>query len=273
MKIIKKINQNILDDEICLIPTMGALHEGHFSLIKKAKEYGFSIMVTIYVNKMQFNNKKDYIDYPSKIEEDIKALESLDIDYLFIPENNYIYPDSGFEIINAGALGKKFEGNSRPGHFDGVLTVVNRLFQLIKPKVAIFGKKDAQQLFLIKEMVSKKNYPIKIIEGMTIRDNSGLALSSRNLLLSKSGKEHARFLNQIINQAKKDFSGRKQLNIFEKLKSYYSDGDIEIDYLEILDSETFSKPLKETENYIIIIAAYIENIRLIDNIEFRLERV
>ena len=273
MKIIKKINQNILDDEICLIPTMGALHEGHFSLIKKGKEFGLSTMVTIFVNEMQFNSKKDFNNYPSKIEDDIKTLKHLGIDYLFIPENNYIYPDSGFDKIESGAIGKKFEGNSRPGHFDGVLTVVNRLFQLIKPKSAIFGKKDAQQLFLIKEMVTKKNYPIEIIEGLTVRDNSGLALSSRNLLLTQKGEEKARLLNKILNQSKKEFCETKKLDIFKKLKSYYSNEDIDIDYLEIIDSETFLEPLKGAQNYIIIIAACIENIRLIDNIEFTLEKV
>lgn len=122
-------------------------------------------------------------------------------------------------------------------------------------------------------MVNKKNYQIKIIEGLTVRDNLGLALSSRNLLLSKYGEEKARLINQILNHSKKEFCETKDLNIFKKLKSYYSDGDIEIDYLAIVDPETFEQPLEKTDNYIIIIAAYIENIRLIDNIEFKLERV
>ena len=109
MKIVKEIDQNILNDEICLIPTMGALHEGHLSLIKKGKEFGLSTMVTIFINELQFDSKEDFSNYPSKIEDDIKTLGNLDIDYLFIPENNYIYPDSGFEKIDSGAIGKKFE--------------------------------------------------------------------------------------------------------------------------------------------------------------------
>ena len=128
-------------------------------------------------------------------------------------------------------------------------------------------------MFLIKEMVNNKNYPIEIIEGLTFRDNSGLALSSRNLLLTQSGEEKARILNKILNQSKKEFCETKQLDIFKKLKSYYSNEDIDIDYLEIIDSETFVAPLKRAQNYIIIIAAYIENIRLIDNIEFRMDIV
>ncbi len=272
MKIIKEIDQEILDNDICLVPTMGALHEGHLSLIKEGKESGLVVMVSIFINEMQFNIKEDFINYPKSVEKDIKLLENLDIDYLFIPESNYIYPLSGFDKIDSGALGKKFEGNSRPGHFDGVLTVVNRLFQLIKPKVAVFGKKDAQQLFLIKEMVNKKNYQIKIIEGSTVRDDLGLALSSRNLLLSEFGKEKARLLFDTLNQSKKHFYETNNLLVFEKFDSLYSSNDITLDYLEILDSETFAKPVDKTNAYLIIIAAYVENIRLIDNIEFRMEK-
>ena len=198
MKIIKEINEHILNMEICLIPTMGALHEGHLSLIKEGKESGHSVMVSIFVNEMQFNNQEDFKNYPKTIEEDIRILEKLDIDYLFIPENNYIYPEGEFDRIDSGSIGKIYEGNFRPGHFDGVLTVVNRLFRLIKPKVAIFGKKDAQQLFLIKEMVNKKNYQIKIIEGSIVRDNLGLALSSRNQLLTEAGKKKASLLYETL---------------------------------------------------------------------------
>ena len=272
MKIVKEIDQEILENDICLVPTMGALHEGHLSLIKEGKELGLQLMVSIFINEMQFNSKEDFINYPKSIEDDIKILENLEIDYLFLPESNYIYPLDGFDRVDSGALGKKFEGDSRPGHFDGVLTVVNRLFQIIKPKVAIFGTKDAQQLFLIKEMVNKKNYQIKIIESLTVRDDSGLALSSRNLLLSEFGKDKARLLHDILNQSKAYFCETKNLLVFEKFKSIFLKNDITLDYLEILDSETFTKPEDGTDTYIIVIAAYIENIRLIDNIEFRMEK-
>ena len=272
MKIIKEIDQEILDKNICLVPTMGALHEGHLSLIKEGKELGLQVMVSIFINEMQFNIKEDFINYPKSLEEDIKVLENLEIDYLFLPESNYIYPLTGFDRVDSGVLGNKFEGSSRPGHFDGVLTVVNILFQLIKPKVAIFGKKDAQQLFLIKEMVKEKNHQIKIIEALTVRDDSGLALSSRNLLLSEFGKEKARLLYDILNQSKAYFCETKNLLVFEKFKSIFSENDITLDYLEILDSEKFTIPVDQTDTYIIVIAAYIENIRLIDNIEFRMEK-
>ena len=269
MKIIKEINQDILDSDICLIPTMGALHEGHLSLIEEGKKLGLLTMVSIFVNEKQFNEEDDFNSYPRPIEDDIKILQDLNIDYLFIPENNYIYPANDFEIIDSGVLGTQYEGSSRPAHFDGVLTVVNRLFQLIKPKFAIFGKKDAQQLFLIKEMVSKKRFEIEIIECKTMRESSGLALSSRNLLLTDNGKEKATLLYTILKEVKKDFSNSRELDAFEIFSSRYL--DIDIDYLEILDLETFSKPIEKTDEYIILVAAIIEGVRLIDNIEFKLE--
>ena len=269
MKIIKEINQDILDSDICLIPTMGALHEGHLSLIEEGKKLGLLTMVSIFVNEKQFNEEDDFNSYPRPIEDDIKILQDLNIDYLFIPENNYIYSENAFEIIDSGILGKQYEGSSRPGHFDGVLTVVNRLFELIKPKVAIFGKKDAQQLFLIKELVFNKRYEIQIIEAKTIRESSGLALSSRNLLLTDSAKEKAALLYTILKEVKEEFSDKRELDAFELLSSSYL--NIGIDYLEILDLETFSKPTEKTDEYIILVAAIIEDVRLIDNIEFKLE--
>jgi len=269
MEIIKEINQDILNSDICLIPTMGALHNGHLSLIEEGKKLGLLTMVSIFVNEKQFNEEEDFNSYPRPIEDDIKILQDLNIDYLFIPESNYIYSKNDFEIIDSGVLGKQYEGSSRPEHFDGVLTVVNRLFELINPKVAIFGKKDAQQLFLIKEMVFKKRYEIEIIEGKTIRERSGLALSSRNLLLTDSGKEKATLLYTILKEVKKEFCDRRELYAFEVFSSKYP--NIVIDYLEILNLETFSKPTEKTYEYIILLAAIIEGVRLVDNIEFKLE--
>mgnify|MGYP001381774218 CR=1 FL=1 len=137
MEIIKEINKDILAKDICFIPTMGALHKGHASLIKEGKKSSLPVMVSIFVNQMQFNDKEDFNNYPKPIDEDIKILENFNIDYLFIPENDYIYPKNNFEKVSSGNLGKLLEGSSRPGHFDGVLTVVNRFFQLINPKIAI----------------------------------------------------------------------------------------------------------------------------------------
>ena len=205
MKIIKEIDKDILSLATCLIPTMGALHDGHIQLIKEGKKMKLPLIVSIFVNPIQFNDKDDFANYPKTIEKDIEILNKLQVDYLFIPESEYIYPSNGFETIDSGELGRKYEGESRPGHFDGVLTVVNRLFKLIEPKAAIFGKKDAQQLFLINEMVVKKEYEIEIIASPTIRESSGLALSSRNSLLTNRGKDKAALLYKVLKSTKKDF--------------------------------------------------------------------
>ena len=169
------------------------------------------LIVSIFVNPIQFNDKDDFANYPKTIEKDIEILNKLEVDYLFIPDSEYIYPSNGFESIDSGELGRKYEGESRPGHFDGVLTVVNRLFELIEPKAAIFGKKDAQQLFLIKKLILDKKYKIQIIECKTVRDNNGLALSSRNILLSKKGENIATSIKKILNETKKNFLTSKDI--------------------------------------------------------------
>ena len=144
MKILKNTDSLKNHNDICLVPTMGALHDGHISLIHKAKETGLKIVVSIFVNKLQFNDEQDFVNYPRDIEKDIKILNDLDVDFAFIPDEEIIYPKSGFENLYSGNIGNKYEGSSRPGHFDGVLTIVNRLFQLIRPHTVIFGSKDIQ---------------------------------------------------------------------------------------------------------------------------------
>lgn len=272
MKIIKEIDKDILTLGACLIPTMGALHAGHIQLIKEGKKLKLPLIVSIFVNPIQFNDKDDFANYPKTIDKDIEILNNLQVDYLFIPDSEYIYPSNGFESIDSGELGRKYEGESRPGHFDGVLTVVNRLFELIEPKAVIFGKKDAQQLFLIKKLVLDKKYKIQIIECKTVRDSNGLALSSRNILLSKKGENIATSIKKLLNGTKKNFLTSKDIeNSLIEARDKLSTKNLKIDYLEILDYETFCKPTKISNSYIIVIAAYVEGIRLIDNLDFQLE--
>ena len=272
MKIIKEIDKDIVSLGTCLIPTMGALHEGHIQLIKEGKKLKLPLIVSIFVNPIQFNDKDDFANYPKTIEKDIEILNKLEVDYLFIPDSEYIYPSNAFESIDSGELGRKYEGESRPGHFDGVLTVVNRLFELIEPKAVIFGKKDAQQLFLIKKLVLDKKYKIQIIECKTVRDSNGLALSSRNILLSKKGENIATSIKKLLNETKKNFLTSKDIeNSLIEARDKLSTKNLKIDYLEILDYETFCKPTKISNSYIIVIAAYVEGIRLIDNLDFQLE--
>ena len=149
-KIIHEINKDLYSEDTCFIPTMGSLHNGHISLIKHAKQTPHSkTIVSIFVNRKQFNDSQDFHNYPIDIANDIKLLEKSDVDYVFIPDESYIYPNKSIREINAGPIGILYEGKFREGHFDGVLTVVNRLFELVNPSAAVFGKKDAQQLFLI----------------------------------------------------------------------------------------------------------------------------
>ena len=199
-------------------------------------------------------------------------MEGLGVDYLFTPDEDYIYDDNFKNIISSGIIGKKYEGKSRPGHFDGVLTVVNRLFELVKPNKAIFGKKDAQQLFLIKDYLKQSNQNIEIFDGEIIRDKNGLALSSRNLLLSESGRAIASGLKRHLDFLKQTYIETSAIKTsIEKTLKNNRDSQLDIDYLEILDKDTFGTVNNSTKNFIIIIAGYVEGIRLIDNIDFRKE--
>ena len=268
--IILKDNEHIFNNKnLCLVPTMGALHEGHIALINAAKKTEQEVIVSIFVNRLQFNDDLDFKNYPRDLEKDISILNRLNIEYAFFPDEEYMFPESGFDKIDAGNLGKKYEGNSRPGHFDGVMTAVNRLFELIAPKTAVFGAKDFQQLFLINKLILEKKYKIKLIENKTVRNSSGLALSSRNQHLSNKGIHQASFIYKSLNAAKDEFI--KTNNTIDAVKvgtDKLLKNNIGLDYFEILDHKTFSTPKNTTKKFIIIIAAYVEGIRLIDNIQF-----
>ena len=276
MKTLKKITNELHEENLFFIPTMGSLHKGHFSLIEKAMTSDLKIIVSIFVNPKQFNDISDYEKYPRTHQKDSDNLEGLGVDYLFTPDEDYIYDDNyddNFKnIISSGTIGKKYEGKSRPGHFDGVLTVVNRLFELVKPNKAIFGKKDAQQLFLIKDYLKQSNHNIEIFDGEIIRDKNGLALSSRNLLLSESGRAIASGLKRHLDFLKQTYIETSAIKTsIEKTLKNNKDSQLDIDYLEILDKDSFGTVNDSTKNFIIIIAGYVEGIRLIDNIDFRKE--
>ena len=272
MKTLKRITNEIHEENLFFIPTMGSLHKGHFSLIEKAMTSDLKIIVSIFVNPKQFNDISDYEKYPRTHQKDSDNLEGLGVDYLFTPDEDYIYDDNFKNNISSGTIGKKYEGKSRPGHFDGVLTVVNRLFELVKPNKAIFGKKDAQQLFLIKDYLKQSNQNIEIFDGEIIRDKNGLALSSRNLLLSESGRAIASGLKRHLDFLKQTYIETSAIKTsIEKTLQNNKDSKLDIDYLEILDKDTFGTVNDSTKNFIIIIAGYVEGIRLIDNIDFRKE--
>ena len=270
-RIINKIDKKIFHEEKCFIPTMGALHEGHLSLVKLGKKStNGKTIVSIFVNKRQFNDESDYDNYPIDLDKDIELLRKVEVDYIFIPQENYIYPKdfAGLDEIKSGEKGSLFEGAHRPGHFDGVLTVVNRLFDLVNPTSVVFGKKDAQQLYLVKEFLANKSNNLKIIEAEIIRDEYGLAMSSRNRLLSKSGINIARNIFQILENTKEHFIQNQDIQQSEDFgKKLFDENAIEYDYLNFVDPKYFETPDSNREKLLLITAAYVQGIRLIDNME------
>ena len=270
-RIINKIDKKIFLEEKCFIPTMGALHEGHLSLVKLGKKStNGKTIVSIFVNKRQFNDESDYDSYPIDLDKDIELLRKEQVDYIFIPQENYIYPKDFAELdgIKSGEKGSLFEGTHRPGHFDGVLTVVNRLFDLVNPTSVVFGKKDAQQLYLVKEFLANKSNNLKIIEAEIIRDEYGLAMSSRNRLLSKSGINIARNIFQILENTKEHFIQNQDIQQSEDFgKKLFDENAIEYDYLNFVDPKYFETPDSNREKLLLITAAYVQGIRLIDNME------
>ena len=236
------------------VPTMGALHTGHQSLIEIGKSKGSKVLVSIFINPLQFDKKSDLENYPRNIELDIELAEAAGADGVFIPDQKEIYPEQILEI-SAGPIGELYEGKSRPKHFNGVLTVVKRLFEITNPKVAVFGEKDFQQLYLIKKMVSDLVLQVQIVSGPTIRDSNGLALSSRNNLLTKDQLKSALVISRAINHSK----------VEDMFREFETQSDFYLDYLEIIDENSFLKASDSTKNKRVITAGLINQVRLIDN--------
>ena len=263
-KLQKAINKQ--SQSIGFVPTMGALHEGHVSLIKQARTENKIVVVSIFVNPTQFLKDEDLSSYPSKNEADIKICDLAGVDILFMPNINTMYSDDEIAIRAPKIRGFILEGMSRPGHFDGVLQIVLKLFNLVKPTNAYFGKKDAQQLALIKQMVDNLFLSINIIECEIIRDENGLALSSRNAYLSKAEKELALNISKSLKEATQlILQGEKNINILtNKMKETLKDTSLE--YIKIVSRDFKYIYTYEPQNSIILIATKIGSTRLIDNL-------
>jgi pantoate--beta-alanine ligase len=256
MKIAVSAKELSADGACAFVPTMGALHAGHASLIKRAREFSETVVVSIFINPLQFENKDDLAKYPRTPELDIELASQAGATHLWLPTVDEIYPGE-VQKISAGALGDIYEGVKRPGHFDGVLTVVNRLFELVKPKCAIFGEKDFQQLTLIKSMKSD----VEIIGAPTIRDADGLALSSRNVRLSdpKAALVIYRALLAARNERSIDAARTRMKEVLA------SEAAFTLDYAEIINESNFEKASQSDESKRAIIAGWVNGIRLIDN--------
>jgi pantoate--beta-alanine ligase len=255
---------NVLGEKkIAFVPTMGALHQGHISLVKEAKSLADEVVMSIFVNPTQFESVEDLAKYPRTLNADIQLAESAGVDFLWTPDVSEIYPDK-YKLIDAGELGRIYEGHSRAGHFDGVLTVVNRLFEIVKPDYAIFGEKDFQQLFLIKEFSKRAHPGIEIISGKTIREDSGLALSSRNVRLSPEEKNSALVISRALE------IGRKEQSYAEikssVLAELATEIDFRLDYFAIVNPKSL---LEVDQSHIgpvqLLLAGWVGSVRLIDN--------
>ena len=277
MKIIKNIRfmQNLVENlpkSIGLVATMGGIHQGHLALIKKSIKENSTTIVSLFVNPAQFNKTKDFIQYPRNIKKDLKLLESLKIDILFSPNKDEIYPENFYSSVSIANLENKLEGMMRPDHFKGVATVVIKLLNITNPDKAYFGQKDAQQSIIIKKMTEDLNLKTKILIVPIVRDENGLAYSSRNEHLTKqelkeasniywSLKKAATLYNQGINNPiilKKEIE--RKLSSMPNLKN--------IDYVSIANPETLDEltEIKENTPFLISTAVYLGNTRLIDNI-------
>ncbi len=247
------------------VPTMGALHEGHLSLIKKARKENDYAIVSIFVNPTQFLPGEDLDKYPRKLQSDLEICKRAGVDAVFIPKNENIYNKDEILIKAPKIKGYILEGFFRPGHFDGVLQIVNKLFNIIKPKRAYFGKKDAQQLYLIKQMVKNFFFDIEIVPVDTVREKDGLALSSRNIYLSENERKRALSISKALKRAAKLSVSTTNIEKIRNEMVKILDVD-ELQYIAFVDRNFNYIDKIIPSNTIILIAAYIGTTRLIDNI-------
>lgn len=252
---------------VAFVPTMGALHEGHLSLIREARKHTPFVVVSIFVNPLQFSAGEDFEHYPRMIEEDAAKLKAIGVNVLFTPTVNDVY-QGNMEINQyAGPIGDVLEGASRPDHFDGMLTVVSRLFDLVQPDFAVFGAKDAQQVFLVKQMV-KRSYPnLEIITAPTVREVSGLALSSRNAYLSEHEHQVAQHLHAALTLGA--LAGTNPTVALHAAAAAMAQApEAKLDYIALVDADTFENVSDDfSGRALMLIAAVVGQTRLIDNLE------
>ncbi len=279
MRVIKKIDEmqrvsegfRRKDKIIAFVPTMGALHGGHLSLMKKGRKLSDILVVSIFVNPIQFNDREDYEKYPRDEKRDLKLARDAGVDIVFLPEAKEIYPEGFQTHVEVEKLTKPLCGAFRPGHFRGVTTVVAKLFNIVKPHIAIFGEKDFQQLKVIERMVKDLNFDIKILSGKTVREKDGIAMSSRNARLNPEERRKAVAINRALKSARELFEkGERSAEklIQEARRIMEHEEGLRIEYLQIVDPETF-EDIKEISNKALIATAvYVGGVRLIDNIMF-----
>ena len=260
--------QREMGKKIGFAPTMGALHQGHLSLYKAAKKENDEVISSIFVNPTQFNNPDDFQKYPKTLEKDLELLEKAGVDAVYVPNVEEMYPDGlNSKKYNFDGLENEMEGKYRPGHFDGVGTIVEELFRQVQPHNAYFGEKDYQQLAIIKKMVEKTKLPVKIHGVPTLREEDGLAMSSRNVRLTETQRKEATIIYETLEKVKEWFKVLSVEEIKLRVLEIFRNSNFELEYFVIADEKT----LKETDyfykdkNYRAFIVAYADTVRLIDN--------
>jgi pantoate--beta-alanine ligase len=253
------------------VPTMGALHKGHISLVEKAVNENDIVVVSVFVNPTQFNDPKDLERYPRNLEADLRLLEETGCDLVFAPSVNEIYPEPDTREFNFGTLETVMEGKHRPGHFNGVAQVVSKLFDIVQPHKAYFGLKDFQQLAIIKNMVAQLQLPVEIVSCPIIREDSGLAMSSRNELLTADERKNAAVISNTLFEAKKLKNEKSVPTLAEWIAETINKNPfLRVEYAEIVDSSTLQPVENWNSNQEIVccVAVFCGKIRLIDNIVF-----
>ncbi len=267
------LEQNRLKKQtIGFVPTMGALHAGHLSLIEAANKACNVTICSIFVNPTQFNNKNDLERYPKTPKKDIEMLTEVGCSALFMPSIEEMYPVKDERLFDFGYLDKILEGDRRPGHFNGVALVVSKFFEIVKPNKAYFGSKDYQQVMVIKELNKKLKFNIEIIVCPTLREKDGLAMSSRNTLLNEKEREVAKIIPKLMSEI---VPLKEKGMTLEQIKKHFSSelnksGNYELDYFSICDADTLKEinSFSEAKHHIALIACYVGKIRLIDNLTF-----
>lgn len=256
---------------VAVVMTLGALHAGHVALMRRAHALADTVMVTVFLNPLQFGAGEDLDKYPSRLEADVALCEAEGVDLVFAPASEVVYPNGTPDIrIAAGALGDRLEGEHRPGHFDGVLTVVAKLLHLTAPDVALFGEKDAQQLTLIRHMVRDIDFPVEIVSVPTIREEGGLALSSRNTYLTEGDLLTARSLNRALQAGVAAAGGGAAETLAAASAVLAAEPGVSVDYLALVDEDTWEPAGSTTHKARLLVAARIGTTRLIDNVSLTL---
>jgi pantoate--beta-alanine ligase len=252
-----------------LVPTMGALHGGHLSLVRAAKAQCDAVAASIFVNPTQFGPTEDLSKYPRRFEQDCRLLENEGVDILFAPTVEEIYPNGVATWVSVEGLSEKLDGRFRPGHFRGVTTIVAKLFHIIGPEAAFFGQKDAAQLAVIRRMVRDLNFPVEIVACAIVRERDGLAMSSRNAYLNQEERRRALILHRSLQQAQQQFQGgeRNAANLISAGKEVIArEPQVALDYFEVVDPDTLDAIEHISRRALVAVAARVGSTRLIDNV-------